>query len=159
MELGNWCRRSCDNRIVLAFAVQIATDEVLFYKEEKVGKADWFTTFCFGLQVRDGGTISQRYKGITRRLNLDFRNSTSETANSLYVGSYGRNTAIQGFSDLDMIFSRTQFMRELIGIVEMDNLHYYKKCEILFRKHTPLLRLALMDRSWKCFSTTALHLK
>ena len=69
-----------------------------------MGKADWFTTFCFGLQVRDGGTISQRYKSITRRLNLDFRNSTSETANSLYVGSYGRHTAIQGFSDLDMIF-------------------------------------------------------
>lgn len=28
----------------------------------------------------------------------------SETAHSLYVGSYGRNTAIRGFSDLDIIF-------------------------------------------------------
>jgi hypothetical protein len=29
---------------------------------------------------------------------------TSPTAHSLYVGSYGRNTAIRGFSDLDMLF-------------------------------------------------------
>ena len=38
-----------------------------------------------------------------RRLNTDFWNTTSETSHSLYVGSYGRNTATQGFSDLDMI--------------------------------------------------------
>ena len=39
------------------------------------------------------------------RLNIDYWNTVSETSHSLYVGSYGRNTAIQGFSDLDMIFS------------------------------------------------------
>jgi len=54
--------------------------------------------------VQDGGTISSRYKAITRRLNTDYWNTTSETSHSLYVGSYGRNTAIQGFSDLDMVF-------------------------------------------------------
>jgi len=54
--------------------------------------------------VKDGGTISTRYKAITRRLNTDFWTTTSDTAHSLYVGSYGRNTAIEGFSDLDMIF-------------------------------------------------------
>ena len=69
-----------------------------------MGLADWFSTFCLNLQVRDRGTISTRYKKITRRLNTDFWNSTSDTSYSLYVGSYGRNTAIQGFSDLDMIF-------------------------------------------------------
>lgn len=69
-----------------------------------MGLADWFSTFCANLQVQDGGTISTRYKAITRRLNTDFRSTTSETANSLYVGSYGRNTAIDGFSDLDMVF-------------------------------------------------------
>lgn len=37
-------------------------------------------------------------------MNTDFWNTDSETSHSLYVGSYGRNTAIQGFSDLDMIF-------------------------------------------------------
>lgn len=66
--------------------------------------ADWFRTFCTRLQIQDAGTISLRYRNITRRQNTDFWTTTSETAHSLYVGSYGRNTAISGFSDLDMIF-------------------------------------------------------
>lgn len=69
-----------------------------------MGLAEWFSTFCVSIQVQDGGTISTRYKAITRRLNTDFWTTTSDTAHSLYVGSYGRNTAIQGFSDLDMVF-------------------------------------------------------
>lgn len=69
-----------------------------------MGLADWFTTFCKNIQVQNVGTISLRYRNITRRLNTDFWNTSSETSHSLYVGSYGRNTAIQGFSDLDMIF-------------------------------------------------------
>lgn len=69
-----------------------------------MGLADWFSTFCMNIQVQDGGTISSRYRAITRRLNTDFWNTMSETSHSLYVGSYGRNTAIQGFSDLDMVF-------------------------------------------------------
>jgi hypothetical protein len=66
--------------------------------------ADWFSTFCSNLQIRDGGTIATRYGRLTRRLNTDFWTTTSDTAHSLYVGSYGRNTAIAGFSDVDMIF-------------------------------------------------------
>lgn len=69
-----------------------------------MGLADWFKEFCGNIQVQDGGTISSRYHNITRRLNIDFWETTSDTSHSLYVGSYGRNTAIQGFSDLDMIF-------------------------------------------------------
>src|ERR1035441_8301893 len=69
-----------------------------------MGLADWFSTFCANLVIRDEGTISQRYKSITRRLNSDFWTTTSDSAHSLYVGSYGRNTAIAGFSDLDIIF-------------------------------------------------------
>src|ERR1051326_6225465 len=69
-----------------------------------MGLADWFSTFCSNIQVNDGGTIATRYKAITRRLNTDFWTTTSDTAHSLYTGSYGRNTAIGGFSDLDMIF-------------------------------------------------------
>jgi hypothetical protein len=49
-------------------------------------------------------SIGTRYKNITKRLNQDFRDSTSDSSNSLYVGSYGRGTAIDGFSDLDMLF-------------------------------------------------------
>lgn len=69
-----------------------------------MGLADWFSMFCKDLQVQDGGTISTRCKSITRRLNTDYWTTTSDTAHSLYVGSYGRNTAIRGFSDLDMLF-------------------------------------------------------
>ena len=69
-----------------------------------MGLAEWFAAFCANLRVQDGGTISTRYKAITRRLNRDFWNTTSDVSHSLYVGSYGRNTAIEGFSDLDMIF-------------------------------------------------------
>lgn len=68
-----------------------------------MGLADWFTDFCTSLLVKNGDSISNRYKAITRRLNTDFWDTTSDTAHSLYVGSYGRNTAIDGFSDLDMI--------------------------------------------------------
>lgn len=69
-----------------------------------MGVGDWFSTFCDSLVVRDGGTIAQRYGQITLRLNSDFWDTTSSTAHSLYVGSYGRGTAIQGISDLDVIF-------------------------------------------------------
>jgi hypothetical protein len=50
------------------------------------------------------GTISYRYKRITSQLNSDFWNTVSETAHSLYVGSYGRDTAAAGVSDLDVAF-------------------------------------------------------
>jgi len=68
-----------------------------------MGLADWFSEFCGKLQVKNGAVISDRYKAITRRLNTDFWSTTSDTAHSLYVGSYGRNTAIDGFSDLDIV--------------------------------------------------------
>lgn len=66
--------------------------------------ATWFGTFCGNLTVTNTDSISRRYKAITQRLNTDFWTTTSDTAHSLYVGSYGRNTATAGFSDLDMIF-------------------------------------------------------
>jgi len=77
-----------------------------------MGLADWFSTFCYNICVRDGDTISSRYKTITHRLNTDFWSTTSDISHSLYVGSYGRNTAIQGFSDLDMIFQLPYSMYE-----------------------------------------------
>jgi len=69
-----------------------------------MGVAEWFKTFCSNIQVKNTDSISKRYRAITKRLNIDFWDSFSETSHSLYVGSYGRNTAIHGFSDLDMIF-------------------------------------------------------
>lgn len=69
-----------------------------------MGLADWFRTFCDAIQVKNAESISRRYRAITRRLNQDFWETASDTAHSLYVGSYGRKTAIDGLSDLDMIF-------------------------------------------------------
>jgi hypothetical protein len=49
-------------------------------------------------------SIGSRYRRITRRLNKDFWDTGSEDAHSLYVGSYGRDTAARGISDLDVAF-------------------------------------------------------
>ena len=47
-------------------------------------------------------TVSQRYKRITKAINLEFWGSNSETEHSFYVGSYGRGTAIDT-SDIDIL--------------------------------------------------------
>lgn len=52
-------------------------------------------------------TIAERYKRITRAINSEFWNSTSDTAHSLYVGSYGRGTAIDT-SDVDILVELPQ---------------------------------------------------
>lgn len=69
-----------------------------------MGLADWFRVFCANIQIKNRATISTRCKNITKRLNSDFWSTTSDTAHRFYVGSYGRNTAIHGTSDIDMIF-------------------------------------------------------
>jgi hypothetical protein len=66
--------------------------------------ADWFQVFHANLAITNGDDISYRYKRITGRLNPDFRNTNSDTANSIYVGSYGRDTGIGKVSDLDMAY-------------------------------------------------------
>lgn len=48
--------------------------------------------------------ISQRYKRITKAVNQAFWESDSDTKHSLYVGSYGRGTAVST-SDLDILIS------------------------------------------------------
>lgn len=47
-------------------------------------------------------TISRRYKTIIKAINQKFWNSSSDTAHSFYVGSYGRGTAIST-SDIDIL--------------------------------------------------------
>ncbi len=71
-----------------------------------MGVGDWFGTFCENLTIPTDkrSSISGRYQLITRRLNLDFWNLDSTLQHSFYGGSYGRGTAINGFSDLDMLF-------------------------------------------------------
>ncbi len=66
--------------------------------------ADWFETFNKNLRIPDltVNTISNRYKRITKQINMDFWLSDSLTTHSLYVGSYGRDTEIHT-SDIDVI--------------------------------------------------------
>jgi predicted nucleotidyltransferase len=66
--------------------------------------SDYFQTFCTNLRMSDNtvSTIQTRYHQITKRINIDYYGSTSDTNHSLYVGSYGRGTEIFT-SDIDMI--------------------------------------------------------
>lgn len=69
-----------------------------------MGHAGWFRTFCNHIKVGNRDKISKRYKAITRRLNKGFWTTQSQGSHSLLVGSYGRHTAIDSTSDVDMIF-------------------------------------------------------
>ena len=51
--------------------------------------------------------IANRYHTITKAINKEFWNSCSETTNSIYVGSYGRGTAIDT-SDIDVLVELPQ---------------------------------------------------
>lgn len=65
---------------------------------------DWFGTFCDNILIGsdDVSTIRTRYHQITKRINLDYYSTSSDTAHSLYIGSYGRDTEIYT-SDIDML--------------------------------------------------------
>lgn len=67
--------------------------------------ADKFSRFCSTLRMDDDmvSAVSYRYHRITQQLNESFRGTSNENANSLYVGSYGRGTAIH-LSDVDMLY-------------------------------------------------------
>lgn len=67
-----------------------------------------FTQFLDELKISNVSDISTKYENITTRLNKDFWDSDSATAHSLQIGSYGRRTAIDGVSDLDMVFELPQ---------------------------------------------------
>lgn len=64
-----------------------------------------FETFCDNLIIRQPkrSTISDRYLSICKRLNLDFWDMDT-TSGGRYVGSFGRNTATNYVSDIDMLF-------------------------------------------------------
>jgi len=63
-----------------------------------------FEQFRKNLAVRNEDAISTSYRSITTRLNKDYWSLESDSTHCLQVGSYGRNTAIHGISDLDMVF-------------------------------------------------------
>lgn len=89
-------------------ALQILTGEDMnsIPGSDSMSVANQFNTLCKNLKVPQStrSTISNRYKGITQRLNIDFWKIKDNKKHSLYVGSYARGTAVKGFSDLDIIF-------------------------------------------------------
>ncbi|NUS94666.1 MAG: nucleotidyltransferase, partial [Nocardia sp.] len=64
-----------------------------------------FDALLRNLKVGETATvIASRRDEITKALNKDFRSKDGCTDYKLMVGSFGRHTAINGVSDLDMIF-------------------------------------------------------
>lgn len=63
-----------------------------------------FKLFLDNIKIQNQQNIENRFSAIIKRLNTDFHDIDSTTENGLYIGSYGRNTAINGISDLDLIF-------------------------------------------------------
>lgn len=67
-----------------------------------MGITEKFQQLTVNLRTGDDVLISDRCKSITKRLNIDFWDSTSETSHTRYLGSYGRGTDIRGHSDIDL---------------------------------------------------------
>lgn len=66
--------------------------------------AEDFEALCRNLRMSSTtvSSVRTRYHSITRRINRDFWEMSSDAAHSLYVGSYGRGTCIYT-SDVDIV--------------------------------------------------------
>lgn len=72
-----------------------------------------FQELLVALKLGDAAaTITSRRDEITKALNKDFRARESCVDYKLMVGSFGRNTAIKGVSDLDLIYILPPIIRE-----------------------------------------------
>lgn len=65
---------------------------------------DIFDKIFDNIKISNKEEIQNRRDEITKALNKEFRNSYSESDNRLMVGSWGRHTAIDGVSDLDLLY-------------------------------------------------------
>jgi len=74
-----------------------------------VSVAEMFAEFIDNLVIANTETISARYGELTAALNKAFRDTESKTANTLQVGSFGRATGINGISDLDMLYTQSDW--------------------------------------------------
>ena len=70
-----------------------------------MGVAEYFENFYKELHLSgtDEANKTARFHSITKRLNIDFYYSSSDSNHSFYVGSHGRGTDIYT-SDIDMVF-------------------------------------------------------
>lgn len=98
--------------------------------------AEKFQKFCTALRMPTTvvNTVQMRYRQITQRLNLDFYGWDSDTLNTIYVGSYGRGTAIH-ISDIDVLFKMPQG-----SYTRYSNYVYNGQSQLLQDLRTSLLR-------------------
>lgn len=65
---------------------------------------DEFPKFLDKLVIQNEEDLLTTYKGVVKKLNQIYWKSDSESDHAVQVGSYGRSTAINGTSDLDLLF-------------------------------------------------------
>ena len=63
-----------------------------------------FDQILENLKVSNYQEIANRRDEITKSLNGEYRADPDSTDHRLMVGSYGRHTAINGVSDLDLVY-------------------------------------------------------
>lgn len=68
--------------------------------------------YDYSIDAKARETITMRYKRITEAVNRRFWNYVNDAAHSLYVGSYGRGTAINT-SDIDSSCSCLMLLKEI----------------------------------------------
>lgn len=91
-----------------------AQDTLFKRKGNMTGFVEMFDATLFNLKVGSerAQVIRNRRDEITKALNKGFRDTESAQNNRLMVGSWGRNTAINGVSDLDMIYVLPESLRD-----------------------------------------------
>jgi len=96
----------CESHSLSVAILTIHSYIVLSFGGASMGIGDEFARFKERYNIGKDliSSISNRYQRITGQLNKDFRKIDSKTANSFYVGSYGRDTAAKGISDLDIAY-------------------------------------------------------
>ncbi|MFA7148850.1 MAG: nucleotidyltransferase, partial [Syntrophomonadaceae bacterium] len=66
--------------------------------------AEKFRLFINNLKIDNPEVISRRYREIGQILNLRYWNIRSDTRNLHYLGSYGRETAVKGLTNINVLF-------------------------------------------------------
>lgn len=68
-----------------------------------VSMADKFRAFIANLAVDNQELISERTKAVARAINQQYWHMRSDTRNMHFLGSYGRDTAIKGLSNINLL--------------------------------------------------------
>ncbi len=77
-----------------------------------------FEKFLENLKIKNSDDINTSIEGVTKKCNHAFRELESETDNRLNVGSIGRETGINGTSDIDIIYDLPSEMYDRFNAYE-----------------------------------------